>query len=234
MAYRTPTVRDGFLQDLAINENTSDTLVVGSAEWFAWLEQHCSFRFETDSTAFTARKEQRPGGWYWYAYRRKQGKLYNTYIGKLEELTLDRLTSVAEIFDCDHKDERSVAASSKPLLKISQDASFQIHQASIDFLPNKFNEFEQITKQDAALKDLAIKLQKSELSLMKPLEPGVLTKREQEVLGLLTMGLTNAQIAERLVVSLSTVNTHVRSIYNKLEVTSRSAATRYAVEHHLI
>ena len=126
MAYRTPTVRDGCLQDLAINENTSDTLVVGSAEWFAWLEQHCSFRFETDSTAFTARKEQRPGGWYWYAYRRKQGKLYNTYIGKLEELTLDRLTSVAEIFDCDHKDERSVSASSKPLLKISQDASFQI------------------------------------------------------------------------------------------------------------
>ena len=69
---------------------------------------------------------------------------------------------------------------------------------------------------------------------MKPLEPGVLTKREQEVLGLLTMGLTNAQIAERLVVSLSTLNTHVRSIYNKLEVTSRSAATRYAVEHHLV
>jgi len=43
----------------------------------------------------------------------------------------------------------------------------------------------------------------------------------------LTEGLTNAQIAERLVVSLPTVNTHVASIFNKLGVNSRSAATRY-------
>lgn len=61
-----------------------------------------------------------------------------------------------------------------------------------------------------------------------------LTRREREVLRLLTEGLTNKEIAERLVVSLPTVNTHVASIFNKLGVTSRSAATRYAVEHHLV
>jgi ATP/maltotriose-dependent transcriptional regulator MalT len=61
-----------------------------------------------------------------------------------------------------------------------------------------------------------------------------LTAREKEVLGLLTEGLTNPQIAERLVVSLPTVSTHVTSIFNKLRVNSRSAATRYAVEHHLV
>ena len=61
-----------------------------------------------------------------------------------------------------------------------------------------------------------------------------LTRREREVLRLLTEGLTNPQIAERLVVSLPTVSTHVASIFNKLGVTSRSAATRYAVEHHLV
>jgi DNA-binding NarL/FixJ family response regulator len=61
----------------------------------------------------------------------------------------------------------------------------------------------------------------------------LLTKRELEVLRLLTQGLTNPQIAERLVVSLPTVNTHVASIFNKLGVNSRSAATRYAVEQHL-
>jgi DNA-binding NarL/FixJ family response regulator len=64
-------------------------------------------------------------------------------------------------------------------------------------------------------------------------QPIRLTTRERDVLHLLTMGLTSAQIAEQLVVSLPTVNTHVRSIYNKLGVASRSAATRYAVEHHL-
>ena len=62
----------------------------------------------------------------------------------------------------------------------------------------------------------------------------LLTRREREVLRLLTEGLTNPQIAERLVVSVPTVSTHVASIFNKLGVTSRSAATRYAVEHHLI
>ena len=64
--------------------------------------------------------------------------------------------------------------------------------------------------------------------------PGGLTRRELEVLRLLTMGLTNVQIAEQLVISLPTVNTHVGSIYTKLGVTSRSAATRHAVEHHLV
>lgn len=64
--------------------------------------------------------------------------------------------------------------------------------------------------------------------------PAQLTPREREVLRLLTMGLTNPQIAERLVISPVTVNAHVRSIYSKLAVTSRSAATRYALLHHLI
>ena len=64
--------------------------------------------------------------------------------------------------------------------------------------------------------------------------PAELTRREMEVLRLLTMGLTNIQIAEQLVISLATVNTHVGSIYTKLGVNSRSAATRYAVEHHLV
>ena len=64
--------------------------------------------------------------------------------------------------------------------------------------------------------------------------PDGLTPREVEVLRLLAGGLTNPQIAERLVVSLPTVKTHVASIFNKLGVNSRSAATRYAIEHHLV
>jgi DNA-binding NarL/FixJ family response regulator len=55
-----------------------------------------------------------------------------------------------------------------------------------------------------------------------------------EVLRLLAQGLTSVQIAEQLVIDVVTVNFHVRSIYSKLGVTSRAAATRYALQHHLL
>jgi predicted ATPase/DNA-binding CsgD family transcriptional regulator len=71
-----------------------------------------------------------------------------------------------------------------------------------------------------------------------PMQPNAfpikLTPRERDVLCLLTQGLTSTQIAEQLVIGLVTVNSHVRSIYGKLGVSSRSAATRYAMEHHLL
>jgi DNA-binding NarL/FixJ family response regulator len=62
---------------------------------------------------------------------------------------------------------------------------------------------------------------------------GDLTEREVEVLHLLAMGLSNMQIAKQLIISPRTVHAHVRSIYNKLGVTSRSAATRYAIQHQI-
>jgi DNA-binding CsgD family transcriptional regulator len=61
-----------------------------------------------------------------------------------------------------------------------------------------------------------------------------LTPREMEVLRLLAQGMTSAQIARQLVIGVVTVNFHVRSIYSKLGVSSRSAATRYAIEHKLV
>ena len=67
-----------------------------------------------------------------------------------------------------------------------------------------------------------------------PAFPSGLTAREVEVLQLVAAGLTDAQVAERLVISVRTVNTHLTSIYNKLGVSSRAAATRLAVERHLI
>jgi LuxR family transcriptional regulator, maltose regulon positive regulatory protein len=61
-----------------------------------------------------------------------------------------------------------------------------------------------------------------------------LTAREVQVLRLLAAGLTDAQIAEQLVISPRTVNSHLKAIYSKLGVSSRSAATRYAMEHQLV
>jgi predicted ATPase/class 3 adenylate cyclase/DNA-binding CsgD family transcriptional regulator len=64
--------------------------------------------------------------------------------------------------------------------------------------------------------------------------PAGLSAREVEVLRLVAQGLTNEQVAEQLVISARTVNTHLTSIYRKIDVSSRSAATRYAMEHHLV
>ena len=64
-----------------------------------------------------------------------------------------------------------------------------------------------------------------------PAYPDGLTAREVEVLRLVSQGLTNEQVAERLVISPRTVNTHLTAIYGKIGVNSRSAATRYALEH---
>jgi len=54
------------------------------------------------------------------------------------------------------------------------------------------------------------------------------------VLRLVAQGLSDAQVAEQLVISPRTVNWHLTSIYSKIRVSSRNAATRYAVDHHLV
>jgi predicted ATPase/DNA-binding SARP family transcriptional activator/DNA-binding CsgD family transcriptional regulator len=64
--------------------------------------------------------------------------------------------------------------------------------------------------------------------------PVGLSAREVEVLRLVAQGLTSAQVAEQLVISPRTVNWYLTVIYSKLGVSSRSAATRYAIEHHLL
>jgi len=63
--------------------------------------------------------------------------------------------------------------------------------------------------------------------------PDGLTAREVEVLRLLAQGLTDAQIAELLVIGPCTINSHLTAIYGKIGVSSR-AATRYAIGHHLV
>lgn len=87
-------------------------------------------------------------------------------------------------------------------------------------------------------------LAKLEVSLMHPsssgksspslTNPNNLTPREIEVLRLMAEGWTDAQIAEHLVISLRTVHKHATTIYSKIGVSSRSAATRYAIEHRLV
>ena len=67
-----------------------------------------------------------------------------------------------------------------------------------------------------------------------PAYPDGLTAREVEVLRLVAQGQTNDQVAEQLVISPRTVNTHLTSIFSKIGVSTRSAATRYATVHDLV
>jgi DNA-binding NarL/FixJ family response regulator len=64
--------------------------------------------------------------------------------------------------------------------------------------------------------------------------PDQLTSREVDVLKLVTAGLTNREMAGRLGLSSRTIDAHLRSIYSKLGVASRSGATRSALERGLV
>lgn len=64
--------------------------------------------------------------------------------------------------------------------------------------------------------------------------PAGLTAREVEVLRLLALGLTTREVADRLVISAKTADRHVQNIYTKIGVSTRGAATLFAIEHGIL
>jgi putative nucleotidyltransferase with HDIG domain len=69
---------------------------------------------------------------------------------------------------------------------------------------------------------------------LRPRVAGGLTDRQLEVLRLVAEGLSNPQIATRLVVSRRTAERHVQDIYARIGVSSRAAAALFAMEHDLL
>ena len=61
-----------------------------------------------------------------------------------------------------------------------------------------------------------------------------LTEREIDVLRLVARGLSNRQIAGQLILSPKTVGNHLQNIYTKIDVSTRAAATFFAMQHHLV
>jgi len=73
-------------------------LRVGTPAWYGWLQTATIFRVRSPFGTFTVRRERaghQRGDWYWRAYRKREGRLHRVYLGKAEELALDRLHAVA-------------------------------------------------------------------------------------------------------------------------------------------
>jgi len=67
-----------------------------------------------------------------------------------------------------------------------------------------------------------------------PGPPDGLSEREVEVLRMITLGYTNAEIGEQLFLSVRTVETHRAHIQQKLRLSSRAELVRYALDHKLV
>jgi len=83
-----------------------------------------------------------------------------------------------------------------------------------------------------AATDLAHIEELVDLSATSPAGP--LTQREIDVVKLVASGITNREIAEKLKISQKTVARHLNNIFNKLDLSSRAAATAYAYQHGLL
>jgi DNA-binding CsgD family transcriptional regulator len=101
----------------------------------------------------------------------------------------------------------------------------------LDNATAEFDAARRIFEQLDARPDLARLLSLSGRADQESASP--LTARETEVLSLLATGRTNREIARQLRISEKTVARHVSNIFNKLGVSTRSAATAYAFRHQL-
>src|SRR5258708_2418575 len=98
MAQVSPIIQDGILTYL--RDGSAVQIAVDSSDWHAWLQTALTFTFRSEAGSFTAHKDRagnRRGRAYWRAYRTWQGKLHRAYLGRSEELTLERLQSVAAV-----------------------------------------------------------------------------------------------------------------------------------------
>ncbi len=151
------------------------------------------------------------------------------------------------VLDLDHPSGSSVEAVSligeqspeTPIVAMSarQDAAFvrkAVAEGALGYVPNTApaQELMQAVRHAASgLPYLAPELGALERRETSRVGPSELSQRELEVLGLLAMGHTNPEIAERLFLSVRTVETHRSRIRQKLDCPTRAELVAYAFEH---
>lgn len=132
---KKPIIKDGFL----ISHKTP--IQVGSELWFEWLATATKFSFKYQNGSFMAQCEQRRNNVYWYAYKRLNGKLHKAYLGKTEEVTLEKLQQIGDSLTgpAHFEHPRPVSTSDEPsILKSRIDSSFlPITKITVPVLPRQ-------------------------------------------------------------------------------------------------
>ncbi|ACB50485.1 two-component response regulator [Crocosphaera subtropica ATCC 51142] len=83
-------------------------------------------------------------------------------------------------------------------------------------------------------KNLQQQQEAAKISIQAEMELLDLTRRESEVLDLLTMGLSNGEIGQRLHLSPRTIEKYVSSLLRKTDTSNRAELVRFALDHHLV
>lgn len=91
--FTTPVVRGGMLNGR--QEGDPRAVPVGSPAWFTFLDEGRTFYYEDLTGRMTCRAELRRGRPYWYGFLRRRGRTVKRYLGRADDLTLDRLGIVA-------------------------------------------------------------------------------------------------------------------------------------------
>jgi ATP/maltotriose-dependent transcriptional regulator MalT len=224
MAFATPYIENGIL--IYCIGTQWYTLSIESQDWQAWLnERGRIFRFGDKLLKYTARLEKRENKHYWYAYCNYRKKVHKIYLGRSEVLTSIRLRNAAaelykrcnsektftsaevasEIFQS-HQRERTSQTDEEPML--DTDAKRKGEHVYMDV--ETMYPFPSTTNNNDSL-------------LFAPLEEP-LTNREREMLQYLVAGFSNKEIARQLVLSPGTIKWHLKNLYNKLHVHTRSQA----------
>jgi predicted ATPase/DNA-binding CsgD family transcriptional regulator len=118
-----------FLPDESGEQHT--IVIIGSDAWYHWLmaETTRSFTFKCHQSTFTARRERKRNGWYWYIYHKQQGKLHKAYLGKSEEISYERLFSASQAIL--NRDEHAHHPEpTTPQRSINRDQSFNLDESS--------------------------------------------------------------------------------------------------------
>jgi LuxR family transcriptional regulator, maltose regulon positive regulatory protein len=112
-----------------------------SAEWTKWVSENRKFRYSDSRGHFIAQSETRRSQTYWYAYRRRAGKLAKVYLGKSVDLTLQRLTRASSILsgnDALVDYSGSSKEVSRPPARRTDSAFVPVHKVNSPELPRKF------------------------------------------------------------------------------------------------
>jgi LuxR family maltose regulon positive regulatory protein len=141
----TPIVRNELLHADA------SRVQVGSLQWYEWLSSHKKFTFEGEGGHFIAQCETRRDKAYWYAYRRRGGKLIKVYLGKSEELTPERLQQASLSLAGQTRFDQPTSSPLETRLPISEtriDTSFlPMAKVNVPVLPQKLITRSRLTRQ---------------------------------------------------------------------------------------